>query len=244
MTRDLISNRRRLSIGGDHFRVGPWHADPTVAHLSVTADRQSPRRDHLAEALRVLGSQGYHQVITSALHFDEAGLFFGFGFEEFDRLRVLGHDLIDLDPPRPALAPGVGIRRAHRRDRPAALRVDALAFPPFWRLDESGLDDAVRATPRHRFRVADQHGVITGYAVTGRAGSQGFLQRLAVVPAADGNGIGSSLVVDALHWAARRKVGRLLVNTQEDNHRALALYHRLGFKLTPTDLVVLRRSLS
>lgn len=239
-----MTNRRTLVIGGDRFVVGPWHADAAIAHLSVPAERARPRAANLRRALETLAGDGYLEVITPALHLDDAGVYLGMGFGEFDRLKVLGHDLVDLDPPRPEPDARVRLHRARRRDRRAALEVDALAFPPFWQLDTTGLLDALRATPRHRFRIASCDDDVLGYAVTGRAGSQAFLQRLAVRPAIGGRGLGSSLVVDALHWAARRRVARLLVNTQEDNHRALDLYHRLGFELTPTDLVVLRRPLT
>jgi ribosomal protein S18 acetylase RimI-like enzyme len=238
-----MTNRRTVVIGDDRFVVVPWHADPSIALLTVSG-RPRPRPGNVRRVLDALAGDGFVDVITPALHLDEAGTLIGLGFEEFDRLKVLGHDLVDLDPPRPTPDPAVRLHRARRRDHPAALEVDAAAFPSFWQLDRSGLHDALRATPRHRFRIAScDHGVV-GYAVTGRAGSQGFLQRLAVRPALGGRGLGSSLVIDALHWAARRRVARLLVNTQEDNHRALDLYHRLGFELTPTDLVVLRRPLT
>ncbi len=79
--------------------------------------------------------------------------------------------------------------------------------------------------------------------MTGRAGSQGFLQRLATDPGHSGQGIGSRLVLDALQWAAQRGVRRVLVNTQWSNDRALALYRHLGFESTATDLVVLMRRL-
>ena len=107
--------------------------------------------------------------------------------------------------------------------------------------DRVGLDEAIGATPRSRFRIAELDGDVIGYAVTGRAGDQGFLQRLATEPTRSGQGVGSSLVLDALRWAARRRVRRMLVNTQYDNQRALDLYRHLGFELTPTDLVVLAR---
>ncbi|HPU39675.1 MAG TPA: GNAT family N-acetyltransferase, partial [Microthrixaceae bacterium] len=84
-------------------------------------------------------------------------------------------------------------------------------------------------------------GRVVGYAITGRGSGQGFLQRLATDPDVAGNGIGTALVLDALQWAARRRCGRLLVNTQRENHRALALYEHLGFVATTTDLVVLSR---
>ena len=70
-----------------------------------------------------------------------------------------------------------------RADRSEVLAVDHAAFPSFWRLDAAGLDEAVAATPRTRFRVAEPAATATslgGYAICGRAGSRGYVQRLAV----------------------------------------------------------------
>jgi N-acetyltransferase len=68
------------------------------------------------------------------------------------------------------------------------------------------------------------------YAVAGRAGRRGFLQRLAVDPTSQGRGWGAALVVDTLHWWRRRGVTDGVVNTQDDNVVARALYRRLGFR--------------
>lgn len=236
-----MTTRQTLILGNERFRVGPWHADPAIAYLSLTPDVPRPSVAGLVRCLRRLDADGYSSVITAALHPEEARPFVELGFVEYDRLRVLCHTLEDLDPPRRRPEQGLRLRRARSADRSVALQVDARAFPTFWRLDADGLAEAVRATPKARFRVAERRGTVVGYAVTGRAGSQGFLQRLATDPAHDGTGVASTLVVDALRWAARRRARRVLVNTQESNQRALDLYHQLGFELTPTDLVVLTR---
>lgn len=238
-----MSLRQSLTLGNERFRVGPWHADDRTAYLSLTPDLVRPSSEALSRCVRRLAGLGYSSIITAALHPDEAQSFLANGFVEHDRLHVLAHPLTGLDrfgAPGPA---GLHLRRARRADRRAALEIDARAFPPFWRLDGTGLDEAERATPRRRFRVASVDGSAVGYAVTGRAGSQGFLQRLATDPEHHGRGIGSSLVLDALEWASRRGVRRVLVNTQHSNDRALALYRHLGFESTATDLVVLTRPL-
>jgi ribosomal protein S18 acetylase RimI-like enzyme len=236
-----MNTRQTLILGNERFRVGPWHADPHIAYLSLTPDVPRPTPAGLQRCLQRLGDEGYSSIITAALHPEEAMAFTHVGFAEYDRLRVLSHSLQDLDPPRRRPGPDVRLRRARAADHSAALAVDARAFPPFWRLDADGLHEAIHATPKARFRVAVRDGRPVGYAVTGRAGTQGFLQRLATDPDHAGAGIGSQLVLDALEWSRRRRVRRVLVNTQEGNERALALYRRLGFELTPTDLVVLTR---
>ncbi len=82
-----------------------------------------------------------------------------------------------------------------------------------------------------------------GYTIAGRAGRRGYLQRLAVMPSAQGHGFGAALVVDALSWMAARGAHDAVVNTQTDNERALDLYVRLGFERQPEGLAVLGRRL-
>ncbi len=80
-----------------------------------------------------------------------------------------------------------------------------------------------------------------GYLVTGRAGARGYLQRLAVDPAQQRLGIGTALVVDGLRWLRRHGVQRAVVNTQESNTGALAMYEHLGFRRQAVGLSVLAR---
>src|SRR5439155_23116344 len=119
----------------------------------------------------------------------------------------------------------------------------AVAFEPFWRLDDAGLDEAVAATPHARFRVAvtgpAEDSPVIGYAITGRAGRRGYLQRLAVHPDQQRRGLGTLLVDDALRWLRRWRAERAVVNTQMGNEKALALYERCGFVREPSRLSVL-----
>jgi len=48
-------------------------------------------------------------------------------------------------------------------------------------------------------------------------------------------------VIDGLRWLRRHGVQRAVVNTQERNVRALAMYERLGFRRQPEGLSVLTR---
>jgi hypothetical protein len=50
-------------------------------------------------------------------------------------------------------------------------------------------------------------------------------------------------VIDALIWLRRHDKRRALVNTQWENHGALALYEACGFRRLPVGLCVLDRSL-
>lgn len=229
--------------GAGRIRVGPWHGDAKIAYLAPVGDGPAPGADDVAAALGRLSRAGYAEAVTAAIGPAEAHGFLLAGFEVHERLHLLARDLDHL----PALPP-VPLRRARRRDRDPALAIDAAAFSEFWRLDAAGLDDAMSATPASRFRVAVDTGGgfgggISGYAICGRAGRRGFVQRLAVHPARTGQGIGRALVIDGLEWLRRRGADRVVVNTQEANRRALDLYERLGFRRQPGGLAVLKKQL-
>lgn len=233
-----MMTRETITVGRQRFRIGPWQADDDVAHLSIPPRGPRPTPDEMRAVIERVRGRGYRSVLTSALEESEIAPFVALGFTEHDRLRVLMHDLRHVGeiggPPT-----GVQLRRARRGDRAAALTADRAAFPAFWRLDEQGLADAETATPSSRFRVAIHEGRVLGYAVTGRGGHTGFLQRLATDPGWQHRGIGTALVGDALRWCDRRRCDRAYVNTQVSNTGALSLYDHLGFRTTSNDLVVL-----
>jgi ribosomal protein S18 acetylase RimI-like enzyme len=225
--------------GGGRLRVGPWRGDAQIAYVAPMADAAPATAEAVRRCCDLLAERGFAAVITAALGPAESRGFIEAGFTVRERLHLLAKELHDT----PA-APSGPLRRGRRLDRPGVLTVDTRSFDSFWRLDDSGLSDAMAATPSSRLRVADDgHGVF-GYAVSGRAGRRGFLQRLAVDPDHQRRGIGRALAIDGLRWMARRGAERAMVNTQEHNTNALSLYDDLGFRLQPGGLAVLQISLS
>jgi len=241
-----------LQWGRERARTGPWRGDGDIAYLAPLAPAGAPSIDFLHRCMETLTARGFTRVVTSALAPAEQGGFLAVGFEEYERLHLLSHDLRDV--PRPAKEAAQVIRRGRAADWPAVLAVDASAFAPFWRLDASGLSEAIDATPVTRFRVASRgrgsvfpaqgaaraHGLFA-YAVTGLSANQGYLQRLAVHPAHRRSGLGRALGLDGLRWLRRKGVSEAVVNTQLGNDAALALYLSLGFRHEPIQLSVLHR---
>lgn len=236
----MMSRLRVADYAGDRLRAGPWRAGTRQAYLAPLVGGPAPRVTTVRRCVDDLVARGYVEVLTAALTTDEQVPFLEAGFEIRERLHLLARDLDDVPPPNTGAA---RIRRGHRLDRPAVLRVDGVAFDDFWRLDREGLVDALTATPVSRMRVATRAGVV-GYAICGRARQHGYLQRLAVQPDHRGRGLGTALVLDGLDWMRRRGATRALVNTQESNVRALRLYESLGFRRQVGGLAVLRRAVN
>lgn len=221
------------------LQVSAWRGTDHTVVMSPLPDRPAPGPADISRELDALAERGVQRVLTGALHHGEVAPFAAAGFVEHERLHLLRHDLRDL--PEPNLP--VRLRRAWRRDQTEVLAIDAAAFDEFWALDRSGLDDAVRATPASRFRVATDDRAIVGYAITGRAADRGYLQRLAVDPQRHRAGIGRAMVVDSLRWLRRAGAHVCVVNTQEHNEGALGLYLATGFVVEPHGLTVLRFTL-
>ena len=212
--------------GADRLRVGPWRGDTRTAYVAPLAEGAPAAAEAVRQCCTLLAGRGFRAVITAALGPAESRGFIEAGFEVRERLHLLAHDLHVV----PSVAANE-LRRGRRTDRGGALDVDARS------------DEAIAATPSSRFRVAALGDDIVGYAVSGRAGPRGFLQRLAVDPDHQRRGLGRALALDGLRWMKRRGVDRAMVNTQEHNDGALALYQHLGFRLQPGGLAVLQIAL-
>lgn len=231
-----------VAWGRERIRTGPWRGDPSTAYLSPVPDAPVPSPEFLRRCLDGLRGQGFTRVVTAALSPVEQTGFLAVGFGVHENLHLLG---IDLRVPLVPVPPGHRLARPGRRRRDAVLAVDGHAFAPFWRFDEAGLHLALAATPSTRFRVAldPEDRSVEGYAIIGRAGRRGYVQRLAVDPGRQRAGTGRRLLLDGLHWLQQRGAEQAVVNTQYGNLPALGLYHATGFRDEPTGLSVLTAGL-
>ncbi|MDH4144802.1 MAG: GNAT family N-acetyltransferase [Acidimicrobiia bacterium] len=221
-----------VTVDGAPLRIGPWRARSPFGYLAPLNDSPQLTAGTIRQACDLLAGHGYRHVISGAVPEQQARPFVDAGFVLRERLHLLRHDMSALGRPRRRL-----VRRTSRRDHDAILAVDNVAFEPFWRMDAASLEDTLAATPQSRLRVTGSP--VVGYSAFGLAGRCGYLQRLAVHPDEQGRGLASALVFDGLRWCARKGAHSALVNTQEHNERALALYQHLGFQREPYWLVVL-----
>jgi ribosomal protein S18 acetylase RimI-like enzyme len=221
--------------------------DGATAQLVILDSSLVPTTAHFEHWASELAARGFTRMRTGALaprHALQA---------ESAGLRCI-QDLALLEANPPFAIPDATQRttrsRASHVDDLAA--VDHAAFGDVWRLDAAMLRDVRTATPSSRARVvktsalarsveAPVAGTVTGVAgflLAGRAGRNGYIQRLAVDPATRRHGVATSLLADATRWLRRWKVERIFVNTHVDNDPALALYRAHGFHDLPERLRV------
>ncbi len=247
--RSAVAARSRTSAplilhGNDvSCRVQHWSFQPQTAQLVLYHQRGLPTLRDLQHWTDRLLELGYTTVRTTALATSAALRVESAGFQSIQELVLLEH----TDPRHPlrsdstATTPVSPTQRLVPGQYAAASDIDVAAFTEAWGLEPQALGDVCAATPRFRARAAGEP--LRAYAISGRDGKQGFLQRLAVDPAHQRAGLGRALVLDSLQWLGRWRVQRVLVNTPVDNYPALALYEQMGFRRMGERLRVYERAL-
>lgn len=233
------------------MRVRTSSDDPGIVAMTLTDQAIVPARDELVRWVEIVaehhdGVVPAHTIRTGALFPDAAERFADAGFVVVDTLALLRLDLTEVHGRiRPDDRRTATLRSHHHLD---AARIDRAAFAgDGWTNDADDLVGIRRATPRHaaraRFAGRLSTRVLVGFAITGAALGQGYLQRLAVDPNAQGHGHGRQLTLDSLQWMQRRRLDAAVVNTGVDNEAALALYDSVGFRPLADRLVVMQRTL-
>ena len=253
MSSERTVDRHRGAVGidingmvGNGYRVRPWSFRPHIAHLVVNHQQRVPSLEDVRRWTDHLPDLGYSAVRTNALGRGAGRQMERAGFTVLQELVLL-----ELNSPRRAINSLSHSAPANRVERLATRRIetnqvadvsdiDIAAFGIEWALCETAVTDVCAATPRHRLRGAGEP--LAAFAISGRDGRQGFLQRLSVSPAQQRQGLGRALVLDSLEWMTRWRVQRVLVNTAFDNHAALALYQGLGFRRIGDRLRVYERT--
>jgi len=119
------------------------------------------------------------------------------------------------------------IRRAAATDVPSLLALENELFgPDAW--SEASLRDELDG-PGRRAVVLVSGVEVLGYAVTMRAGDVVDLQRIAVRPDRQRQGLAALLLVDVLAAARSNGAERMLLEVSAANAAAVAFYDRQGF---------------
>lgn len=114
-------------------------------------------------------------------------------------------------------------------DLAGVLELENLLFPEdAWSEGTYRGELADRTGTRH-YVVAEDDGVLTGWAGLAAAGGQGDVLTIGVRPESQGRGVGSTLLTVLLDEAAARGCGEVFLDVRADNDRARRLYERFGF---------------
>ncbi len=225
------------------WRLRRWPNDPTVAHLIFVDHLTLPTPATINIAVEQARRNGARAVRTSALFPRVAEILSATGFDSIDRLVLLRRDLDS-----PVISVRSDLRHRPRPFRvwhlPRAAEVDQDAFGPMWGNDTASLREIRTATPRNRARLVRDGRAISGFAISGAALEQGYLQRLSVGAAHRRQGVARALVLDSLQWMYDRKLTAAFVNTGVQNDPALRLYDSLGFVALDDELIIAERRLA
>lgn len=183
----------------------------------------------LWEALRAdLKAAGVSDVALLAIEPWVSDLVSGWGFSNTGAVITLRRLWGAIPDPPPAPYVVREVRLAS--DFEAVMRIDAAAFDVPWRYDRATLEYARQQAAT--FTVLARGGDILGYQLSTQHGDAGHLARLALLPEAQGHGLGGMLAGEMLRFFWKRGVDDISVNTQEDNLRSQRLYERLDFRRT------------
>ncbi|MHB1131272.1 MAG: GNAT family N-acetyltransferase [Chloroflexota bacterium] len=214
-------------IGSNEYVIGSrWRRRAeivSVEYLKAGTCRRQLLQRLLDEAYRF---EAKLVVVSGAEQAEKPGFYRSEGFSVVDEIVRYQRQGVQVEQPT-----GLCARRLAPSDRLELLSVDHEAFPwLWWNSDEEftwylGL-------PGVEAHVALSEGRIVGYTGFTITGLQGHLDRLAVHPNFQGNGLGKQLVLLTLDRMAQRGVVRVALTTQVANHRSARLYHSLGFVRT------------
>lgn len=198
-----------------------------MAHLVVLDSSAVPTAADFATWRERIAALGYHTVRTGALAPEPAAQAESAGMRCVQELALL-----EAKAPFPTRRGTLRTRRPSDGDFEQFAEIDRAAFGDQWTLGASMLRDVLTATPASRARGVrgpDRRGW-SGFLLSGRSGTTGYVQRLAVHPSRQRHGAGRSLLDDAFGWFERHHCGRAMVNTDVANSPALTLYRSCGFR--------------
>lgn len=219
------------------FLLTNWLVPPSgwIGGFGVTWSEGSAFEDHLDALLPALAARLAQRGVR-ALYYSGGDIASDWlqpaliqrGFRLVTLLR--SYDKDDFTIPAPG-SQSVRVRPFAPADLNGVLAVESLAFAPLWRHSAENFVEIGETYPY--FVVAEDSSGIVGYQFNAVDASTGYLVRIAVHPRAEGSGVGTRLMAEAVRYFQRCGVLKIVLNTEETNTRAQTLYERFGFHVAP-----------
>ena len=215
----------------EYALLTPWRHRPEIAHV-----RELRAVRHAAPLLRsaVERADAHGAALVLVIEMDESRRP---AFYEQAGLRRL-EDVITFELDRGQALPDKRSLRFRRLppalgdDLRALLALDHAAFPWLW-WNSAEEFRAYAETPGVELYLGLRDTVPVCYLGLTMFADWGHLDRIAVAPAAQGQGLGGEAVRFAIETLRRGGARRIGLSTQRDNVRSQRLYARFGFRRSP-----------
>lgn len=209
------------------FLLTNWIAPPNawIGGFGV-AWSEGSRFEHfldplLAEIARLVAARGARTLYYSGGDVENDWLRASLEARGFHLVSLLrSYDKFDFGVPSPGDA-RVRVRPFTSADLPALLEIERQAFPLLWQHDAASFAEIARSYPY--FVVAELAGRVVGYQFNTLDAATGYLVRIAVDPRAEGQGIGTRLLAEAVRYFQRQHVVRIALNSEDQHARPRAL---------------------
>lgn len=121
----------------------------------------------------------------------------------------------------------LNVRRMRLSDAPAVAALEAAAFVKPWKLAD--FEHEMTNNPIARYLVAEDEGLLLGFAGAHLIFEEGHITNVAVAESARGQGIGRRLMSGLMQLASNLGVVYMTLEVRASNKPAIRLYQSLGF---------------
>jgi [ribosomal protein S18]-alanine N-acetyltransferase len=121
------------------------------------------------------------------------------------------------------------VREMTLDDLPGVMELENLLFSDDAWSEETYRGELADPGGTRHYVVAEEAGVLAGWAGLAAAGGQGDVLTIGVRPELQGRGLGAALLTELLDEASGRGCGQVFLDVRADNDRARRLYERMGF---------------
>lgn len=205
--------------------VGRWRESLDILAIRTLRTPDAEVSWVLEAVRKVADSHSLRQVLSPMVDAARAAVYEAEGMCLCDELVVVRIEMRHLRRSTQDAPAGLALRVADSGDAQAIYDLDSSCFDSFWAYDRRYLEALASSG---RLTVATDGPRVIGYTHTEAIRGSATLGRIAVAPEARGQGVGSSLLVEAGRTLARTGARSMSLCARIDDHVSRSLYARHG----------------